>query len=87
MGGGIGRIEMLNTTNILALVGGGEKPCFSPRKIIIWDDHQGKLIGILVFNAEVLNVRMRNDKIFGICENKIYIFNLNIFRKVSIFYL
>ena len=83
MYGGIGIIEMLKRTNILALVGGGEKPCFSPRKIIIWDDHQGKLIGILVFNTEVLNVRMRNDKIFGVCENKIYIFNLNTLETIQ----
>ena len=83
MNGGIGIIEMLKRTNILALVGGGEKPCFSPRKIIIWDDHQGKIIGILLFNTEVLNVRMRNDKIFGVCENKIYIFNLNTLETIQ----
>ena len=77
MKGGIGKIEMFKKTNILALIGGGKNPCFSPRKIIIWDDHHANIIGILVFNKEVLNVRMRNEKIFGILENKIHIFNLN----------
>ena len=83
MNGGIGKIEMLKRTNILALVGGGENPRFSPRKIIIWDDHQGNIIGILILNKEILNVRIRNDKIFGVCDDKIYIFNLNTLENIS----
>ena len=35
---------MLNISNILAFVGGGDYPKFSPNKIIIWDDHQGKIV-------------------------------------------
>ena len=77
MNGGIGRIEMLKKTNILALVGGGENPRFSPQKIIIFDDHQGKIISFLRFNKKVLNVRLISNKILGIIEDKIYIFNLN----------
>ena len=77
MNGGVGKIEMLKKTNILALVGGGTNPCFSPKKIIIWDDHQGKIISILRFNKNVLNVRLTTEKIFGIIEDKIYIIDLN----------
>ena len=83
MNGGIGKIEMFKKTNILALIGGGENPRFSPKKIIIWDDHQANIIGTLVFNKEVLNVRMRNDKIFGVLDDKIYIFNLNTLETIK----
>ena len=83
MNGGIGKIEMFKKTNILALIGGGENPRFSPKKIIIWDDHQANIIGVLVFNKEVLNVRMRNDKIFGVLDDKIYIFNLNTLETIK----
>jgi WD40 repeat protein len=77
MNGGIGRIEMLKKTNILALVGGGQNPRFPPNKIIIWDDHQGRIISILRFNKNILNVRLTKEKIFGILDDKIYIVNLN----------
>ena len=77
MNGGIGKIEMLKKTNILALVGGGANPRFSPKKIIIWDDHQGRIISILRFNKNVLNVRLTKEKIFGITEDKIFIINLD----------
>ena len=35
MNGGIGKIEMLKKTNILALVGGGKLPIFPPN-IYFW---------------------------------------------------
>lgn len=87
MGGGIGRIEMLNTTNILALVGGGKNPKFSINKIIIWDDKQtqNNIIGELRFNTPVLNVKIKMDRLIGICQSKIYIFNLNTLETIDMF--
>ena len=61
MGGGIGKIEMLKTTNILALVGGGKKPKYPLNKIIIWDDNKIKVIGELRFNSNVLNLKIKTE--------------------------
>ena len=77
LNGGIGIIEMLNRTNILALVGGGKNPKYAPNKVIIWDDHQAKVIGELRFISYVKNVKLKRDKIFIVTENKIYIFTFN----------
>ena len=84
MNGGIGIIEMLKRTNILALVGGGRNPKFPTNQLIIWDDHQGKIISKLRINENIMSVRLRNDKIIVISRNKFYLFNINTLETITI---
>ena len=74
MNGGIGIIEMLNRCNILALVGGGKNPKYAQNKVVIWDDHQSKVISELRFISYVKNVKLKRDKLFVVCDQKIFIF-------------
>ena len=76
---------MLKTTNILALVGGGKKPKYPLNKIIIWDDNKVKVISELRFNTNVLNVKLKMDKIIGVCEKKIFIFNINTLDTIDMY--
>ena len=46
LNGGIGIIEMLYKTNILALVGGGKNPKFKLNELIIWDEEKDAQIYI-----------------------------------------
>ena len=87
--GGIGIVELLYRTNIIALVGGGDKPKWDHNKVMLWDDSQMKVIGELNFKTAVKAVKLRKDKyiysilltssvrnrIIVVLEKKIYVYN------------
>ena len=83
MKGGIGIIEMLNSSNILAFTGGGQNPKIDENKVVIWDDANYKPINELRFNSKVLNIKLKRTKIFVICKHKIYTFSFNEFANID----
>lgn len=78
--GGIGIIELLGRSNILALVGGGNQPEYSPNKVIIWDDYQSKVITELEYTTEVLSVKCRESRVMVSLYHKTYIYNFSDLR-------
>ena len=71
---------MLNKTNIFGLVDEGKNQKYPPNKLIIYDDHQLKVISELKFIINVKNVKINADKILVACNNKIYLFLLKHFE-------
>ena len=76
MGGGIVLIEMLNRSNIIALVGGGNNPKFDNNKVIIWDDLECAISAEIIVTYIVQNVKLKRTKIFIIGEMIIDVFTL-----------
>ena len=70
---GISIVEMLKKTNILALVGEDDldkkDSDFSSDKLIIWDDSLNKRISELILNSEIINVKIKLDKIIAVTKN------------------
>lgn len=76
--GSVGLVEMLNRSNLLALVGGGAHPKFPPNSVLIWDDaREGKekLVLEFTFPKPVLGVRMHPEKLVVVLQTRIYVFS------------
>jgi len=76
MDGGLKIVEMINRSNIFALVGGGRNPVYSPNKVIIWDDYSTKIVRELTFQQNVLNVKLSDQRIYVVLRNSIWIYEL-----------
>ena len=78
MNGGIGIVEMLYRSNFLVLMGGGRVPKYNKNKLIIWDDYENKIISELKFTTSIINIKLKKDLLFVVCQKRIYIFDFNL---------
>lgn len=69
---GVGNVQMLFRSNILALVGTDGS---SRNKVLIWDDRLNHCIRELLFRSEVKAVRLRSDRIVVVMLQKIYVYD------------
>ena len=86
---GIKIIEMLKKTNILAIVGNvfdKKESEFSNTKLKIWDDLLMKKIIELEFDSEILNIKLKTDKVFlTTVNNNLYVIELPKLNFLNIF--
>eukprot|EP00164_Ancoracysta_twista_P002117 GFYU01002794.1.p1 GENE.GFYU01002794.1~~GFYU01002794.1.p1 ORF type:complete len:373 (+),score=56.93 GFYU01002794.1:221-1339(+) len=75
--GGIGVVEMLFSTSLVALVGAGEQPGFSPRQLTLWNTRTMTNICELNFVSSVLAIRLNKKRLVAVMETKIHIFDLS----------
>lgn len=68
---------MLFRSNYVGLVAGGQNPKYSKNKAILWDDYQKKVAITLEFNAEVLGIKLRRDRIVVVLEKLIKVFTFS----------
>ena len=59
-------------------------PKFNPKKLIIWDDYEHKVISEIKFFSNLKNVKIRKDRIFTICDKNIYVFDMQTFENLEI---
>lgn len=74
---------MLYRTNLLALTGTSSHSSlpsqFPPNTVTIYDDHDHRTIGQLVFRQKVIAAKLRRDRIIVVLRDRIYIYNFSDF--------
>ncbi|GIQ83504.1 ribosomal protein S8e/ribosomal biogenesis NSA2 [Kipferlia bialata] len=81
--GGIRSVEMLFRTSILALVGSSVSPPYSPHKVVIWDDHNRRILGEINFRSMVRAVKLRKDRIVVALKQRVYVYSLADFSLID----
>ncbi|EXK33230.1 hypothetical protein FOXG_06070 [Fusarium oxysporum f. sp. lycopersici 4287] len=72
---GIGLVQMMGTTNYLALVGGGRSPKFAMNKAIIWDDMKGKVALEITALTAIRGVQLGRERIAVVLQNSVRVYS------------
>lgn len=75
--GGYGIVEMLFCTSLVALVGLGDQPELSPRRLQIVNTKRHSTICELTFPTSILAVRMNRKRLIIILEQQIYFYDIS----------
>lgn len=78
--GGIGIVEMLFCTSLVAIVGIGDQPSMSPRRLKIINTKRHSTICELTFPTTILAVKLNKSRLVVLLEEQIYIYDINNMR-------
>lgn len=76
MNGGLGIVEILNKSNILALVGGGYSPKYEPNKVIIYDDELAAVFAEFRFETNIRSIKLACNNMYVVLDTKIFIIDI-----------
>eukprot|EP01135_Chromosphaera_perkinsii_P004176 Nk52_evm83s270 gene=Nk52_evmTU83s270 len=74
--GGTGIVEMLFCTSLVALVGAGEQPAFSPRRLQVCNTKRQSTICELNFVNTILSVKLNRKRLVVVLEDKIHVYDI-----------
>ncbi|CCH41382.1 putative WD repeat-containing protein [Wickerhamomyces ciferrii] len=75
--GGIGIVEMLYCTSLIAIVGIGDQPSMTPRRLKIINTKRHSTICELTFPTTILSVKLNKSRLIVLLEEQIYIYDIN----------
>lgn len=75
--GGISIVEMLFCTSLVALVGIGDQPAMSPRRLQIVNTKRDSVICELTFPTAVIAVKMNRKRLVVVLEEHIHVYNIS----------
>ncbi|XP_073011237.1 autophagy-related protein 18b isoform X1 [Typha latifolia] len=70
-------VEMLFSSSLLAIVGAGEQPSLSPRRLCLFNIVSGAALRELNFLTSIMAVRFNRKRLVVVLQDKTYIYDLN----------
>ncbi|XP_020575821.1 autophagy-related protein 18b [Phalaenopsis equestris] len=70
-------VEMLFSTSLIAIVGAGEQPSLSPRRLCLFNFVTGSALRELNFLTSILAVRINRKRLIVVLQEKTYIYDVN----------
>lgn len=80
--GGCGIVEMLFSTSLLAVVGMGDNPAMSPRRLRILNTKRHSVICEVTFPTTILSVKMNKSCLAVLLQEHIYIYDITNMRLI-----
>lgn len=77
MKGGIGICEMLDCSSLVAIVGGGDSPAFSSRRLRVFNTSDSSTICDMNFDSPVLAVRLNHRCLIVVLSFQVHIYNID----------
>ncbi|SCV04947.1 LANO_0G14950g1_1 [Lachancea nothofagi CBS 11611] len=78
--GGYGIVEMLFSTSLLAVVGVGDQPAMSPRRLRIINTKRHSVICEVTFPSTIQAVKMNKARLIVLLQDQIYIYDISTMR-------
>lgn len=78
--GGCGIVEMLFSTSLLAVVGMGENPAMSPRRLRMLNTKRHSVICEVTFPTTILSIKMNKTRLAVLLQEQIYIYDISNMR-------
>ncbi|OEL30721.1 Autophagy-related protein 18b [Dichanthelium oligosanthes] len=75
--GGFNVVEMLFGTSLLAIVGTGEQPAMSPRRLCLFNTKTGVPKKDLNFKTSILAVRLSRKRLVVVLQSRTFVYDLN----------
>ncbi|KAI8597846.1 WD40-repeat-containing domain protein [Dissophora ornata] len=73
----IGIVEMLFCTSLVAIVGAGDQPASSPRRLQIINTKRQSTICELTFPTTILSVKLNRKRLIVVLEDQIYVYDIS----------
>ncbi|KAF9414823.1 autophagy protein [Podila epigama] len=73
----IGIVEMLFCTSLVAIVGAGDQPAFSPRRLQIINTKRQSTICELTFPTSIISVKLNRKRLIVVLEDQIYVYDIS----------